>query len=598
MAEETTTQRNVSEVATRSSKNGMKHMHAVEDREYSDTEYNELMKLYEGTLGKISEGEIVRGRVVAISETEVHVDIGFKSEGVVPIAEFTNRGELKVGDEIEVFLESVENKDGQLVLSRKRADFMRIWERVTKSFDTGEVLQGRCVRRIKGGIVVDLLGIDAFLPGSQIDVRPVRDFDAFIGKVMDFRVVKINHPSENVVVSHKILVEEEMSGQRKAILEKLEKGQILEGTAKAITDFGVFVDLGGVDGLVHITDLSWGRINHPSEIVKLDQTINVVVLDFDAEKKRISLGYKQLQPHPWDNIQDKYPVGTKITGKIVSLADYGAFVEIEKGIEGLIHISEMSWTQHIKHPSQVVSMGQMIEAVILSLDKEAKKTSLGIKQLEPDPWLNLMQKYPVGSRHKGVVRNLTNFGVFVELEQGVDGLVHISDLSWTKKIRHPGETVKKGDEIEVVILGVDVDQRRISLGHKQIEENPWDRFGEDYKVGTEVEGKIVRIIEKGVIVELPLGVDGFVPVSQLAMIQVKNIADKFRVDDTLPMRVVEFEKDSKKIVLSVVEYLKDKEAKIVEEYAATHKLPAVTIAESATVTGQTPSGDTSIPSEN
>lgn len=598
MAEETTTQGNVSEVATRIPKNGMKQMHAVEDRGYSDTEYNELMKLYEGTLGKISEGEIVRGRVVAIGETEVHVDIGFKSEGIVPIAEFTNRGELKVGDEIEVFLESVENKDGQLVLSRKRADFMRIWERVTKSFDTGEVLQGRCVRRIKGGIVVDLLGIDAFLPGSQIDVRPVRDFDAFIGKVMDFRVVKINHPSENVVVSHKILVEEEMSGQRKAILEGLEKGQILEGTAKAITDFGVFVDLGGVDGLVHITDLSWGRINHPSEIVKLDQTINVVVLDFDAEKKRISLGYKQLQPHPWDNIQDKYPVGTKVTGKVVSLADYGAFVEIEKGIEGLIHISEMSWTQHIKHPSQIVSMGQMIEAVILSLDKEAKKTSLGIKQLEPDPWLNLMQKYPVGSRHKGVVRNLTNFGVFVELEQGVDGLVHISDLSWTKKIRHPGEVVKKGDEIEVVILGVDVDQRRISLGHKQIEDNPWDRFGEDYKVGTEVEGKIVRIIEKGVIVELPLGVDGFVPVSQLATIQVKNIADKFRVDDVLPMRVVEFEKDSKKIVLSVVDYLKDKEAKIVEEYAATHQLPAVTIGESATVTGQTPSGDTSIPSEN
>ena len=603
MAEETTTAKTVTEavplrVGPPKSKNGFKRTNAGEENEYSEAEYNDLRKLYEGTLGKISEGEIVRGKIVAMGGTEVHVDIGFKSEGIVPIAEFTNRDDLKVGDEIEVFLESVENKDGQLVLSRKRADFMRIWERVTKSFETGEVLQGRCVRRIKGGIVVDLLGIDAFLPGSQIDVRPVRDFDAFIGKVMDFRVVKINHPSENVVVSHKILVEEEMSGQRKAILEKLEKGQILEGTVKAITDFGVFVDLGGVDGLVHITDLSWGRINHPSEIVKLDQTINIVVLDFDAEKKRISLGYKQLQPHPWDNIQDKYPVGTKVVGKIVSLADYGAFVEIEKGIEGLIHISEMSWTQHIKHPSQVVSMGQMVEAVILSLDKEAKKTSLGIKQLEPDPWLNLMQKYPVGSRHKGIVRNLTNFGVFVELEQGVDGLVHISDLSWTKKIRHPGEIVKKGDEIEVVILGVDVDQRRISLGHKQIEDNPWDRFGEDYKVGTEVEGKVVRIIEKGVIVELPLGVDGFVPVSQLAMTQVKNIADKFRVGDALPMRVVEFEKDSKKIVLSVVEYLKGKEAKIVEEYAAAHKLPAVTLAESATVTGQTPTGDTSIPSEN
>ncbi|MGB6649651.1 MAG: 30S ribosomal protein S1, partial [Bacteroidota bacterium] len=483
---------------------------SVIDYEYNEAEYNELLQLYEGTLGKINEGEIVKGRIVAIRESEVSVDIGFKSEGIVALDEFPKKEELEVGQEIEVFLESVENKDGQLVLSRKRADFMRVWDRVTKSFDSGEVLQGRCVRRIKGGIVVDLMGIDAFLPGSQIDVRPVRDFDAFIGKTMDFRVVKINHPSENVVVSHKILVEEEMSGQRSALLDSLEKGQILEGGVKAITDFGVFVDLGGVDGLVHITDLSWGRINHPSEIVKLDQVINVVVLDFDQEKKRISLGYKQLQPHPWENIQDKYPVGTKVLGKVVSLADYGAFVEIEKGIEGLIHISEMSWTQHIKHPSQIVSMGQILDAVILSLDKDAKKLSLGIKQLEPDPWLTLMEKYPVGSRHTGAVRNLTNFGVFVELEQGVDGLVHISDLSWTKKVRHPGEIVKKGDELEVVILNVDVSQRRISLGHKQMEDNPWDRFGEDYKVGTEVEGKVVRIIEKGVIVELPLGVDGFV----------------------------------------------------------------------------------------
>ena len=571
---------------------------AIEEREYNETEYNSLMKLYEGTLGKISEGEIVRGRIVAIGENDVSIDIGFKSEGTVSIAEFPNRDELKIGGEIEVFLESVENKDGQLVLSRKRADFMRVWERVTKAFDTGEVLQGRCVRRIKGGIVVDLLSIDAFLPGSQIDVRPVRDFDQYIGKVMDFRVVKINHPSENVVVSHKVLVEEEMAGQRKAILDSLEKGQILEGTVKAITDFGVFVDLGGVDGLVHITDLSWGRINHPSEIVKLDQTINVVVLDFDQEKKRISLGYKQLQPHPWENIENKYPVGTKITGKVVSLADYGAFVEIEKGIEGLIHISEMSWTQHIKHPSQVVSMGQMIDAVILSLDKDAKKLSLGIKQLEPDPWLTLMQKYPVGSRHTGTVRNLTNFGVFVELEQGVDGLVHISDLSWTKKIRHPGEVVKKGDELEVLILGVDVDQRRISLGHKQIEDNPWDRFGDQYRVGTEVEGKIVRIIEKGVIVELPLGVDGFVPVSQLAQTQVKNIAEKFKTGDALPLKVVEFDKDAKKIVLSAVEFLRGKESKVVDEYMASHKLPTNTIGDSATITGAAPAGDTSIPTEN
>jgi small subunit ribosomal protein S1 len=577
---------------------GITRRMALDDYEYNDAERSDLLKMYEGTLGRISAGEIVKGKIVSIGDSEVAVDIGFKSEGTVLLAEFKNRDELKVGDEIEVFLESVENKDGQLVLSRKRADFMRIWERVTKSFETGEVLQGRCVRRIKGGIVVDLLGIDAFLPGSQIDVRPVRDFDAFIGKTMDFRVVKINHPSENVVVSHKILVEEEMSGQRKAIIDSLEKGQILEGTVKAITDFGVFVDLGGVDGLVHITDLSWGRINHPSEIVKLDQTINVVVLDFDQEKKRISLGYKQLQPHPWEKINDKYPVGTKVIGKVVSLADYGAFVEIEKGIEGLIHISEMSWTQHIKHPSQVVSMGQMVDAVILSLDKDAKKLSLGIKQLEPDPWLTLMQKYPEGSRHTGVVRNLTNFGVFVELEQGVDGLVHISDLSWTKKVRHPGEIVKKGDELEVVILGVDVAQRRISLGHKQIMENPWDTFGDRYRVGTEVEGKIVRLIEKGVIVELPMGVDGFVPVSQLAMTQVKNIASNFKIGDDLPLRVVEFDKDTKKIVLSAVEYLKGKESKVVEDYMAQHRLTPSTIGDAVSMPGGQGAGDTSIPTEN
>jgi len=548
------------------------------DKEYSDSEYKELKKLYESTLNSISEGEIVKGRVVHIGDSNVTVDIGFKSEGVISVSEFTNLKDLKIGDEIEVFLEAVENKDGQLMLSRKRADFMRVWERVVKSFETGEVLKGRCVRRTKGGIVVDLLGIDAFLPGSQIDVRPVRDFDAFIGKEMEFRVVKVNHPSENVVVSHKVLVEEELAGQRKAILESLEKGQILEGHAKAITDFGVFVDLGGVDGLVHITDLSWGRVNHPSEVVKLDQTINVVVIDFDKEKKRISLGMKQLLPHPWENIELKYPVGTKVKGKVVSLTDYGAFVEIEKGIEGLIHISEMSWTQHVKHPSQMVSMGQIIDAVILSLDKDGKKISLGMKQLEPDPWSSLLQKYPVGSKHTGTVRNLTNFGVFVELEEGVDGLVHISDLSWTKKIRHPGEVVKKGDKIDVVILNVDVDQRRISLGHKQIQGNPWDEFEAAYKVGTEVEGaKVVRIIEKGVIVELPLGVDGFVPLSQISQTPVKNIAESFTVGDALPLKVIEFDKDSKKIVLSVLEYLRGKEQKTVDDYVNAHKLSPMTL---------------------
>ncbi len=553
--------------------NSFNSISRIIEKEYDEKEFQELEKFYEPTLSTITANQLVKGRIIAIGENEVSIDIGFKSEGVVPISEFPNIDELKVGDEIEVFLESIEDKDGQLVLSRKRADFMRVWEKVTKAYETGEVIQGRILRRIKGGLVVDIWGIEAFLPGSQIDVKPIRDFDQFIDKVMDFRIVKINHAAENIVVSHKVLVEEEMADQRNAILNSIEKGQILEGTVKAIADFGVFVDLGGVDGLIHITDLSWGRINHPSEVVKLDQVINVVVTDYDPEKKRISLGLKQLTPHPWENIEEKYPVGMKVTGKVVSLTDYGAFVEIEKGIEGLIHISEMSWTQHIKHPSQVVSMGQMVDAIILSLDKENKKISLGIKQLEPDPWYNLLQKYPVGSRHKGIVRNLTNFGVFVELEQGVDGLIHISDLSWTKKIRHPGEVVKKNQQIDVVILGVDVEQRRISLGHKQLQDNPWDHFENVYKVGVEVEGKLTRIIEKGVIVELPLGVEGFVPASQLSTVPLKNIAESFKVGDILQLKVIEFDKDSKKIVLSAIEYLKGKEQKLVEEYISQHKLP-------------------------
>ncbi|HLX12303.1 MAG TPA: 30S ribosomal protein S1 [Bacteroidota bacterium] len=575
---------------------GRKVVAQLEDVSYSKTEYDEMVLLYDQTFGKVQEGQIVKGRVVAINDNGVAVDIGFKSEGLIPLTEFPNLDQIKPGEDIEVFLESVENRDGQLVLSRKRADFMRTWERITRAYDTGEVLQGKITRRIKGGLVVDLMGIDAFLPGSQIDIKPVRDFDQFIGKVMELRVVKMKHPDENVVVSHKSLVEEEISEQRNAILSRLEKGQVLEGTVKAITDFGVFVDLGGVDGLIHITDLSWGRVNHPSEIVKLDQTINVVVLDFDEVKKRISLGLKQLQPHPWENIDVRYPIGTKVNGKVVSLADYGAFIEIEKGIEGLIHISEMSWTQHIKHPSQIVSMGQKIDAIILSLDKDNKKISLGMKQLEPDPWLNLLQRYPIGSRHTGTVRNLTAFGAFVELEEGFDGLIHISDLSWTKKIRHPGEIVKKGEKIDVVILGVDVEQRRISLGHKQVKDNPWEAFDKTYQVGTEVEVKIVRIIEKGVIVELPLGVDAFIPVSHLSTTQIKKIEDTFHVGDSLMTQVIEFDKENKKIVLSVVEYLKGKDQKIIDDYAAQHKLPKMTMKDIATVSG-TPEEGTEAPAE-
>jgi len=542
------------------------------EEEYSQEEFAALSKLYGDSFRDVKEGEIIKGTVVRIQHDTVIVDVGFKSEGQIPKDEFTPDETIKVGQQIEVVLESVEDQEGNLVLSKKRADFLRIWEKVVHAHDSGEIIQGKIVRRIKGGMVVDLMGMEAFLPGSQIDVRPIRDFDAFVGKTMDFKVVKVNIPTENVVVSHKVLVEEEMADQRKEILDRLEKGQILEGTVKAITDFGVFVDLGGVDGLIHITDLSWGRINHPNEVVKLDETINVVVTDFDEEKRRISLSLKKLLPHPWENIEEKLQIGTKVSGKVVSLTDYGAFIEIEKGIEGLIHNSEMSWTQHIKHPSQVVAMGQVVEAVDLSLDKDEKKISLGIKQLEPDPWQELMQKYPVGSKHNGIARNLTNFGVFVELEPGVDGLVHISDLSWTKKIRHPGEVVKKGERIDVLVLSVDVEQRKISLGHKQIQLNPWDTFETSYAVGTETKAKVVRIIEKGVIVELPLDVDGFVPTSHLSTAKIKNITLHFPIDSQIDLEVIEFDKENKKIVLSSLAYLKDKDEALIQEYITSHKL--------------------------
>lgn len=545
--------------------------------QYSNEEFETLAKLYSESFRDVKEGELVRGKIVRIQNDNVIVDIGFKSEGTIPRSEFPPDAEIKVGQEVEVVLESVEDQDGNLVLSKQRADFLRIWAKVLDAAKTGEILQGKIIKRIKGGMVVDLMGMEAFLPGSQIDVKPIRDFDAFVGQTMDFRVVKVNEPTENVVVSHKVLIEEEMKDQREAILKSLEKGQILEGTVKAITDFGVFVDLGGVDGLIHITDLSWGRINHPNEVVKLDEVIKVVVTDFDEEKKRISLSLKKLLPHPWENIEEKYKVGDKVSGRVVSLTDYGAFIEIEKGIEGLIHNSEMSWTQHIKHPSQVVAMGQIVEAVILSLDKEEKKISLGIKQLEPDPWQTLLQKYPVGSRHQGIARNLTNFGVFVELEPGVDGLIHISDLSWTKKIRHPGEVVKKNEKIEVIVLSIDVDQRKISLGHKQITENPWPKFEQIYSVGTLTTGKVVRIIEKGLIAELPDKVDGFVPTTQLSTAKIKNLAAHFPIDSELPLKVIEFDKESKKIVLSAIAALKEKSDEEIQNYIDNFKLEKVNV---------------------
>jgi len=545
--------------------------------EYSPEELQSLSKLYAESFRDIKEGEIISGTIVGISGENVVVDVGFKSDGTIPKSEFNATEEIKIGNKIDIVIESVEDEEGNLVLSKKRADFLKIWGRVMDAFDNEKVVPGKILKRIKGGMVVDLLGIEAFLPGSQIDIRPVRDFDAFVGQTMDFKIVKVNIPTENIVVSHKVLIEETISDQRKEILEKLEKGQILEGIVKAITDFGVFVDLGGVDGLIHITDLSWGRINHPSEVVKLDEKIKVVVTDFDKEKKRISLSLKQLLSHPWEKIQEKYKIGDKVAGRVVSLTDYGAFIEIEKGIEGLIHISEMSWTQHISHPSQFVSMGQVVEAIILSLDKDEKKISLGMKQLTPDPWQDLLKKYPVGSQHSGVARNLTNFGVFVELEPGIDGLVHISDLSWTKKIRHPGEVVKKGEKIDVVVLGVDTESRKISLGHKQINENPWDRFEKEYAVGRKTEGKVVRIIEKGLIAELPLNVDGFIPATQLSTSKIKNLSFCFPVGVKLDLKVVEFDKENKKIVLSAIAALKEKSDDEITQYINEHKLEKVVV---------------------
>jgi small subunit ribosomal protein S1 len=547
------------------------------ENKYSVEEYQTLAHLYSKTLTEFKEGEIIKGRVIGVQGDNVIVDIGFKSEGSILKEEFTDSEQLNPGTEIDILLEKVEGTEGELVLSKKLADFAKLWEKIVDAHEKQIVIQGKILKRIKGGLVAEIFSLESFLPGSQIDIKPIRDFDAFIGKTLDLRIVKVNHAQKNVVVSHKVLIEEEIKDQRKAILDSLEKGQILQGTVKAITDFGVFIDLGGVDGLIHITDLSWGRVNHPSEIVRLDELINCVVLDFDMEKKRISLGIKQLQEHPWKTIDQKYAINQRISGKIVSLTDYGAFVEIEKGIEGLIHISEMSWTQHIKHPSQVVSMGQILEAVILSIDKEEKKISLGLKQLEPDPWGELLKKYPIDSKHSGIVRNLTNFGVFVELEPGVDGLIHISDLSWTKKIRHPAEVVKKGDKIDVIVLGMDVEQRKISLGHKQLEENPWDIFEREYAVGNEVEGKILRHIEKGVLVELPRKVDGFVPSNHLATSPIKNLKVNFQEDDTLTLKVIEFDKENKKIVLSAIEALKDKKKAAIEEYIAKHKIEKMTI---------------------
>lgn len=515
-------------------------------REYSDEERSKFENLYDKTLSTIAENDVVDGKVISLNKREVVINIGYKSEGVVSMNEFRYDPELKAGDTVEVYVESKEDKRGQLVLSHKKARAMRSWQRVNDALDKDEIIKGYIKCRTKGGMIVDVFGIEAFLPGSQIDVKPIRDYDAYVGKNMEFKVVKINHEYKNVVVSHKALIEEELEQQKKEIIAKLEKGQVLEGTVKNITSYGVFIDLGGVDGLIHITDLSWGRVNHPEEIVQLDEKMNVVILDFDDDKKRIALGLKQLTPHPWDSLDTELKVGDQVKGKVVVMADYGAFVEIAPGVEGLIHVSEMSWSQHLRSAQEFLKVGDEVEAIILTIDREERKMSLGMKQLKPDPWEKIEEKYAIGSKHKAKVRNFTNFGVFVEIEEGVDGLIHISDLSWTKKVKHPAEFTSIDAEIEVVVLEIDKDNRRLSLGHKQLEENPWDVFETIFTRDSVHEGTIIEVHDKGATVALPYGVEGFVQTRHLQ----KEDGSRAKQDEKLEFKVLDFHKSAKKIVLS------------------------------------------------
>jgi len=514
---------------------------------YSKDEEEKLNQAYEKTFNQITEQEIVEGTIVAITDREVVVNIGFKSDGVIPASEIRYNPDLKVGDKIEVYVESQEDSNGQLILSHKKARILKSWERVNQAYESQEVITGYVKSRTKGGLIVTVFdNIEAFLPGSQIDVKPIRDYDVFVDKPMEFKVVKINHEYKNVVVSHKALIEDEIEAQKAEIIAKLEKGQVLEGTVKNIVSYGVFVDLGGVDGLIHITDLSWGRISHPEEIVHLDEKINVVILDFDEKANRIALGLKQLTPHPWNALDPNLKVGDKVKGKVVVVADYGAFVEIMPGVEGLIHVSEMSWSQHLRTAHDFLKVGDEVESVILTLDREERKMSLGIKQLMPDPWLSILDKYPVGSKHTATVRNFVNFGIFVEMEEGVDGLIHISDLSWSKKIKHPAEFTKIGEKIDVVVLEVDVENRRLSLGHKQLEENPWDVFESIFTINSIHKGTVMSINDKGAVIALPYGVEGFAPTRHLE----KEDKTKAKVDETLDFKVIEFSKENKKIIVS------------------------------------------------
>ena len=526
------------------------------DDNYKSEERMKLEAMYEKTMSQIGDHEVIEGTVVAKTSREVVVNIGFKSDGVIPVSEFRHNPNLKVGDKIEVYVENQEGINGQLVLSHKKARILKSWDRVNEAFDKQEIVQGYVKSRTKGGLIVDVFGIEAFLPGSQIDVKPIRDYDVFVNSIMEFKVVKINQEYKNVVVSHKALIEDEIEQQKMEIIGKLEKGQVLEGIVKNITSYGVFIDLGGVDGLIHITDLSWGRINHPEEIVKLDEQIKVVILDFDDNKKRIALGLKQLTPHPWDALDPNLNVGDEVSGKVVVIADYGAFIEIAPGVEGLIHVSEMSWSQHLRTAQDFLKIGDDVQAKVLTLDREERKMSLGMKQLIPDPWANIKERYAIGSKQVATVRNFTNFGIFVEIEEGVDGLIHISDLSWSKKIKHPAEFTKIGDTIEVIVLDVDEENRRLSLGHKQLEENPWDVFESIFTIGSIQQGTIISTSDKGVVVSLPYGVEGFCPNRHLK----KEDGSNAKMDETIDFKVIEFSKENKKIILSHSRIWEDKVA--------------------------------------
>lgn len=536
------------------------------DEEAHTDEFSELVDDYNNLIGSFKEEKVVQGTITEVRENDVIVDVGFKSEGAIPISEFRDQIEIKVGDSIDVFLEKLENQDGLVVLSKEKADFFRVWDEIKESHDTARIMQGTVARRIKGGLVVDLLGVDAFLPGSQIALRQVPNLDELIGKQLDFKIIKINRRRRNIVVSRRVVLEEEREEQKSKLLAELEVGEIREGVVKNITDFGAFVDLGGVDGLLHLTDMTWGRISHPSEVVAIGNTLKVKILDFDKEREKISLGLKQLTPYPWDGVDERYPVNSKVRGKVVSITDYGAFVELEKGVEGLIHISEMSWTRHVKHPSKVLAIGEMVDAIVLKVDKDNQKISLGLKQVEPDPWSTIEEKYPIGTRLHGKVRNLTNFGAFVEIEDGIDGLLHISDMSWAKRIRHPSEVVKKSDRIEVVVLDISQDKKRISLGMKQLTENPWDKLAEEFAPDTVVEGTITRILERGAVVELRSDVEGFVPIGQMGKDDLKHPEDFYSVGDVLPLRVIKIDPKNKRIVLSITMYLKSLDPESVEEF--------------------------------